>query len=379
MIFELTAEKRKVLLLLALVFNIASLFFVFMYSRDSHTIPVVASDSVQQEVPLASRDYATSTVPVQKELTEENKASSTKESTLLTSTTTESGIPSQISLLFVGDVMLSRAIGRKMEKENNWTFPFMKSSSTLRDADLTFGNLENPISAKGEDRGGLYSFRADPRVMEGLVFAGFDVLSVANNHIWDYGKDAYEDTLTLLDENGILHVGSGKNFSEAHTSIVKEVKGVRIAFLGYTNLLPSFLGKITSQPSVASYSVRQVQKDIGEAKKIADMVVVSFHFGEEYSLRHNKDQETYAHLAIDEGASLVIGHHPHVVQEVEKYKDGYIFYSLGNFIFDQNFSKETEKGLAVKVFVDSGKKTIERIEEYPVSFNAFYQPFIMTP
>ena len=287
---------------------------------------------------------------------------------------TEKTASSSVSVIFVGDIMLSRAIGSIMEKRQDWTHPFLLMKDFLTAPDLTVGNLEGPISERGTKVGSIYSFRADKRSVEGLSFAGFDVVSLANNHIWDYGEEAFLDTLDIVSSRQISYMGGGKTFEEAHTPVIKNIRGTKIAFLGYTNLLPSFLFKEGAAPSVAFPDKEQMTLDIKKAKESADIVVVSFHAGEEYTPVHNAYQETIAHAAVDAGAHLVIGHHPHVIQDVEVYKGAYIAYSLGNFVFDQNFSPETGKGLVVKVNIKD--KKIVAFEPHEVNFNATYQPFL---
>lgn len=282
-----------------------------------------------------------------------------------------------ITLLFVGDIMLSRTVGAIMSKNNDWKYPFLLTGDFLSSADLTFGNLEGPISENGIRAGSKYSFRADPRAVEGLLYAGFDVLSIANNHIWDYGLKAFQDTLKILNDNGISYIGGGENYEKAREPVVKEVKGLKIAFLGYTNLASKFLLTRDSQPAVAGLDVSQLIRDARKARELADVVVVSFHWGDEYAVKHNKEQEKIARAAIDAGADLVIGHHPHVVQETENYGSGYIAYSLGNFVFDQNFSKDTKNGLAVRVILKN--KKIFEVQELPVKFTASFQPFSTSP
>lgn len=278
------------------------------------------------------------------------------------------------TLLFVGDIMLSRAIGSRMGKNNNWSYPFLKMADLLKSADITFGNLEGPISKNGTKVGSIYSFEADPKSVEGLRYSGFDVVSVANNHIWDYGGEAFKDTLKILKETNISYVGGGLTYDEAHTPIIKEVNGTKVAYLGYTNLLPPFLRTKGDKSTVAFPDEDQITLDIHKAKELADIVVVSFHWGNEYETHHNSFQENLAHVAIDAGANLVVGHHPHVIQEIEKYKDGYIAYSLGNFVFDQNFSEETKNGLLLTVTLKN--KKIDQVTSEKINFNSSYQPFL---
>lgn len=280
----------------------------------------------------------------------------------------------EVQLIFAGDIMLSRLIGKIMETKKDYHFPFLKIASTTEQANIAFANLENPISSRGVKSGSVYSFRADPKVIAGLKFAGFDVVSIANNHIWDYGKEAFMDTRVILNKNNITSVGGGENYQEAHRAIIKTVGKTRIAFLAYTNLIAVSLGQASSTPAIARFTDKILMADITQAKKFSDVVIVSFHWGDEYQTKHNAEQERVGKLAIDAGASIVIGHHPHVVQAVEKYNNGYVAYSLGNFIFDQNFSKDTSRGMLLSVLVRD--KKIAEVKEIPIVFTKDYQPYV---
>jgi len=282
----------------------------------------------------------------------------------------------EATMVFVGDIMLSRGIGKIMAEQNNWLYPFEHVREYLQKADLVFGNLEGPISGRGRNQGSIYSFNADPYAVQGLVDSHVSVLSVANNHIFDYGRDAFLDTLAVLNLSGIDAVGGGVNFEDAHRTLVRDIKGTKVAFLAHTNLLPRSFGEKDSVPATSYLDEEIMKHDIGAAKTLADIVVVSFHWGDEYSTKHNDWQERIAHEAIDAGATLVVGHHPHVVQEVEEYHGGYIAYSLGNFIFDQNFSPDTNKGLILEVKVDD--KKITGIKTTGVSFNSSFQPSLIS-
>lgn len=293
----------------------------------------------------------------------------------------QSGVPAaatpsrDATLLFVGDVMLSRMIGDIMEREEDYAYPFHLVRDELKSADVLFGNLESPISDQGSNVGSIYSFRADPRSVEGLVFAGFDVLSFANNHVGDYGPTALLDTLDNLSRAGLRAIGAGGTQREAHVPQTVEVNGLRIAFLAYTNIAPAYFLESDAEPAVANIASEETSQDIAQAKirYNADLVVVSYHWGEEYQTHRSDWQARIAHETIDAGANLVIGHHPHVVQEVERYNGGVIAYSLGNFVFDQNFSPDTQRGLALRVQVNDG--VIGVVEELPVAFTETYQPY----
>ncbi len=283
--------------------------------------------------------------------------------------------PQEVRMVFVGDIMLSRKVGELMAAKKDTAFPFASTTELISSADIAFANLESPVSTGGIRSGSIYSFRANPKALEDVKLAGFDVVSIANNHIWDYGKQAFLDTLAHLSESGIAAVGGGANYGEAHAPGIFSVGKTNIAFLAYTNLLPASLGRASSTPAIARYDDDILKIDIALAKELSNFVIVSFHWGEEYQTKHNKEQERVAHLAIDAGANLVVGHHPHVVQEVEEYNGGTIAYSLGNFVFDQNFSEDTKQGLVLLVTLRNNK--ITDVTKKQIAFTDDYQPYVV--
>ena len=284
-----------------------------------------------------------------------------------------------IIIILVGDIMLNRGVKYKIEKEgnSNFKFPFLKILSELNEADILFGNLEGPISERGKKVGSIYSFRNDPKVIEGLTFAGFDVLSLANNHAFDYGREAFEDTLKRLKEAGIEYLGAGFNEKEAYSPIIKEVNGTKIAFLAYTNLGSPYWKATGISSGIARIdweNLEEIKKDIENVKSQVDILIVSLHSGEEYQKTPTQFQIEFSRMAVEAGADLVVGHHPHVVQPIEKYKEGYIAYSLGNFVFDQSFSEETMRGQILKVLIENGK--IKTVIPIRIKINNFFQPEI---
>lgn len=279
----------------------------------------------------------------------------------------------EATLMFVGDIMLSRAIGSRMEKEGDWAYHFLHIAPFLREADFLFGNLESPLSDKGVKSGSMYSFRANPKSIEGLLYAGFDAVSFANNHSYDYGPEALLDTVNLLKANNIGVAGAGEDYASAHLPFIAWLKdGTELALFAYTNLIPMSLGEEDARPAIAYLDTTKAVSEIAEAKRHADIVIVSLHWGNEYESESNDYQKNIAHALVDAGADFVIGHHPHVIQETEKYKNGFIAYSLGNFIFDQNFSPETGEGLIVSALLKKG--AIDSIQTRKVVFNETYQP-----
>ncbi len=282
----------------------------------------------------------------------------------------------EIILVLVGDIMLDRGVEYMVDKYGNgdYKFPFLEIKPRFKEADILFGNLESVISDKGKMVGSEYSFRAKPEALEGLIYAGFDVISVANNHIFDYGREAMEDSFLRLKTAGINYVGGGFNEKEAYSPVIKEINGAKIAFLAYTNLGSSHWEAVGEKSGIAWLQKERMEQDIKEAKMQADLVIVSFHYGDEYKLEPNLFQVSISQAAVDAGADLVVGHHPHVIQTSELYKKSWIFYSLGNFIFDQGFSQETMKGQMLKVLIENAE--IKEIVPINIKVNNFFQPEI---
>lgn len=260
----------------------------------------------------------------------------------------------QATLIAVGDIMLGRNVNVKMHKYQNFLYPFEKTASFLSLADITFGNLESPFFDNCPIVGsGTMKFCADYKAVEGLKFAGFDVLSLENNHIGNYGQVGINQTIELLEKNEISP-------STSDQLVIKKIKNITFGFLSW-NL--TILG---------DQNKGAILKKIEEASKEIDILVVSFHWGEEYQPKPATWQIELAHQAIDAGAKIILGHHSHVIGEIEQYKGGLIFYSLGNFVFDQMWSTQTRKGLAVKINFES--KKIKDFQTYQVLISDYSQP-----
>lgn len=269
----------------------------------------------------------------------------------------------EVTLIATGDVMLARYVELKMRKLGDYTYPFQKSAEFLKSADITFGNLETPFFPGRNVQTNAMTFRADLAGVQGLQFAGYDVMSIANNHVMNYQVSGLTSTLVELKKANILASGGGKNEETARSPIIVEVKGKRVAFLSYvdSNIPPKIHGiTMGNYPGIARMDVDDVKVDIKNALTKADIVVVSMHAGNEYSKKATKIQTDFAHTAIDAGAAVVIGHHPHVVQPVENYGNGVILYSLGNFVFDQFFSADVQTGLVARItFGDDNNPSVE--------------------
>jgi len=280
-----------------------------------------------------------------------------------------------ISFTFVGDIMLDRNVENSVYKNGKGDFSFIfENVDFLAESDITFGNLEGPMSDKGEDLGNLYSFRMNPAVALSLKGTGFDVLSVANNHSADWGKDAFLDTLNRLNLSGIVSVGGGIDRKDAENLRIIERSRAKVGFIAFSDIGPKWFEAGDNNPGILLAKTELVQELVRKAKGQVDYIVVSFHFGNEYETVPNSRQERFARLAIDSGANIVVGHHPHVVQKIELYNGGLIAYSLGNFIFDQNFSEETMEGALLNV-VFKGRDIVS-IYKKKVKLNKFFQVYL---
>ncbi len=277
------------------------------------------------------------------------------------------------SLIAVGDIMLSRSVEQEMIVKKDFAWPFTLLADFTKSADITFGNLETAIISGREILPGEFAFRTDPKAVTGLQTGGFDIVSLANNHAGNFGQAGFASTFAELNKAKIKYVGADASAPEIGRPVIIERNGLKFGFLAYTYGFPSaeFMLSSAKIAGVNYSDVAKIKSDVGELKQQADFVIVSLHDGTEYIFTPNKEQEEFARAAIDAGASLVIGHHPHVVQTAEKYKNGYIFYSLGNFIFDQLWSVPTQQGLAVKI--NFSKKEIKDIELVPVKINKYFQ------
>ncbi len=285
--------------------------------------------------------------------------------------------PEKTLLIAIGDIMLGRHVGTKIRRAGDQTLPFKYTADILKSGDITFANLESPFYDQGEPITEGMIFKAEPATIEGLIFAGIDIVSLANNHFGNQGNKGVVYTFNWLKDHTISYTGAGNNISEAQKCTIVEKNSLKFCFLGYVDLTatgtPELYVADNTYPGSNPYRDNtDIESDIIQAKREADIVILSFHWGTEYQNNQNDRQIKIAHRAIDAGANLVLGHHPHVVQPYEEYKNGYIFYSLGNFVFDQMWSEETRKGEIAKInFLD---KKIEKIEVVPVTIYDYNQP-----
>jgi len=252
-----------------------------------------------------------------------------------------------LRLTFLGDVMLAYHPAQMADEGGPqivWRClkPFLDSSLVVINLEAPFTRAENPMIP---DK--TFLFRVDPRYVRVLVAGGVRVAATANNHIMDYGVEGLQETHRVLAEAGIAFVGTGMNAHAARRAAVLDTLGERVAFLAYSLTLPEAYWATDHRPGTAFGHEQWIREDVQKVRKEASFVVVMFHWGRERWPAPQPYQITLAHAAVEAGADLVIGHHPHVIQPVEIYRGRAIFYSLGNALFGS--SSVVPQGALVQV------------------------------
>lgn len=274
-----------------------------------------------------------------------------------------------VNLMFAGDVTLADSFADTVGKDYKWAFAELQA---YREADIAMVNLENPLTtAETPLPDKQFNFKADPESVAVLKDGGIDLVNLANNHTLDFQAQGLIDTLETLNQAGIQHVGAGRNRTEARRPTIMEVKGQRIAYLGYYG---ADFGAATDSAAGTNYAEEsQISADIKALRPQVDWIVVNYHWGEELAEYPAEWQRDLGRFTIDQGADLVVGHHPHVLQGAEIYKGRAIAYSLGNFIFGGNSRSDYDTAV-LKVAL---KEQQMKVEFLPVQVEK-YQPRIAT-
>jgi len=275
----------------------------------------------------------------------------------------------EILFMAVGDIYLNR---------EDPSTAFRDILPLFKKKDILLGNLETPLFDEElpESVGRLATLKTSQKMIDGIVSANFDVVCLANNHTTDYGPTGLLRTIEVLNKNKILFSGAGRNIEEASKPVIIVKNNFKIGFLSYEATVYSFgarakknvpgvtkinVNPLLPFPQVAKEDIIEMAQHIKEVKKTVDFLVVSMHCGAELTTTISPHQECIAHTAVDSGADLVIGHHPHVLQGVEVYKEKVICYSLGNFIFDEKFFYPGEATIIVKAKISSKKMNISLV------------------
>ncbi|MFH1508758.1 MAG: CapA family protein [bacterium] len=271
-----------------------------------------------------------------------------------------------------GDVMLSRTVGAKIVAAGDNVLPFKNIAEEFSAVDISFVNLEAPFYDQGPSVTEGIVFKSEPETIAGLKFAGIDIVSLANNHFGNQGQAGMKYTYNYLDENNIAYTGAGNNYTEAHTVKVLEKNGIKFGFLAYNGIAPRSYEATADSAGLAWSHPDEIAADVEKSRPNVDVLLVSIHAGTEYTHTPNENQIVVARRAIDAGADIIVGHHPHVVQTIEKYKEGLIIYSLGNLVFDQMWSQATREGAYVTLNFEN--KKLKDLKITPVVIENYNQP-----
>ncbi|MDZ7362271.1 MAG: CapA family protein [candidate division KSB1 bacterium] len=282
---------------------------------------------------------------------------------LLSPAKLETPAPAAFSLVAVGDVMLGSWVVARLDGSGS-AYPFEATKHILRAADFAIANLEAPFTDRGEQvKDKKFTFRVPPRHARGLKESGFDILHLANNHILDFGPEGLFDTMATLDSLSLLYVGAGENIAAAFAPVIVERENVnneklRFGFLGFSMTHPEEFYAGKNKPGTAFPFWERYLAALDSLAPKVDIMIVSFHWGAEKMVTPKAYQIDMAHAAIDRGADIVIGHHPHVLQGLELYRSrptarqGLIAYSLGNFAFG-SYSPSSRTSIILKCVVDA--------------------------
>ena len=249
-------------------------------------------------------------------------------------------------IIFTGDIMLARNVETLMRSYGE-EYPFGTVSDRIQEADIAVGNFEAAMpSVHQQTESMTFNFSVHEQYLDRLEAAGFSHLSQANNHGYDYGKEGYENARTAMIKRSMTPFGYPRGISGTSVTYFDTAVGERIALIG----LEAFSN---------TYSNEEIKELLTSASNKSDFQIVYIHWGNEYELTHSAAQKKLAKRLIDAGADLIVGHHPHVVQDIEIYNDVLIFYSLGNFVFDQYFSQDVQEGLLISLHYEAGERSIE--------------------
>jgi poly-gamma-glutamate synthesis protein (capsule biosynthesis protein) len=272
---------------------------------------------------------------------------------------------SSVSLVFAGDIVLDDTAGAMIERGED---PFSGLAAVFAGADIRIGNLECVVATIGSAGDKNFTFRAHPRTLP-VLKRHFDAVALANNHSGDFGREAFAQMLDLLKEAGLAQFGGGHNLSQAHTPLIIERKGLRIALLGYNEFMPRSFEADHNAPGIAWSEDEQVAGDIRKARAVhgAHLVIPVMHWGWENEPTSNARQRQLARLMIDAGADAVIGGHPHVTQETAQYKGKPIIYSVGNFVMKETDNAEQRRSWVLRLQLDA--QGVSRFDTVPVQID----------
>lgn len=290
-------------------------------------------------------------------------------------------LPEVTTLTAVGDVMLGRRVAQASGGDP--ARPLRPLAKRLASAEITVGNFESTLSTNGRPTQGGDSFAADPDVGGGLKLAGFDLLSLANNHVGDYGNAAMRTTFDRFEDLQIATVGAGRNLDQARRPVVITRNGVKVGFIGVDSIgeTPAATSRqpgtnrLNMPPRTGPLNREQLDRIVSDIRRLdrqVDTVVVMTHWGTQYTHRPEASQRTAAKAFAEAGADVILGGHPHWVQGWEMAGSTVVIHSLGNFVFDMDFQVKTNEGVFVEIVLWDGK--VKAVEPVPYVIDGSFVP-----
>jgi len=286
-------------------------------------------------------------------------------------------VPLQVTIAAVGDLMLGSWIVDYVDHYGG-SHPFDSTCAVIRSADVAIGNLEAPLTKTGAMAANkTYTFKVPPHFASAIKESGIDVVTLANNHMIDFGCEGLMNTIAALDSAGVQHCGAGENLRQASAPATLQVAGLKVAFVGFTLTFPKEFWATSHSCGTCFAEESLLTRVLQECERSADLTVVSLHWGEEKKTTPKEYQPLLAHQIIDLGADLVLGHHPHVLQGLEIYKNRLIAYSLGNYVFG-SYSQDARTSMVLQVTMD--KTGLVKAQVSPIfvyNYKVQFQPKLL--
>ncbi len=280
-----------------------------------------------------------------------------------------------------GDTMLARRVMRTIQTKG-YKYPFQKIKPTIEQADLMFTNLETVITENGKlrDPDGRVNYVTPPFIMDTLLYSGIDAISIANNHIYDAGSDGVSGAIELLSQTDLLYGGAGINDKQASQPTIVEINGIKTAILYYTGVGLAFkAGRNKSGYNPMEYTkrnqyIRRLSRDLKKIRQDNHLVILSIHWGKNFSFLTTDEQIRFAHDVLDMGVDIILGHGAHYFHGIEIYKGKPIIYDMGDFLNDYSEKDDFSKITFIFKLIIEGN-TVDKIELIPTSsFNHQIEP-----
>lgn len=278
----------------------------------------------------------------------------------------------RITIGFGGDVMIGRLVNEHLAYVPP-SYIWGDLLPLLKTTDLNIVNLEAALTTCNKEVPKVFNFKSDPKNVRVLSEGRIDLVNLANNHVLDYSEEGLIETLNVLDEAGILHVGAGKNIHEAAKAVILERKGVRIGILGCTDNEPTWLAAETRPGTryIAIGDIQALKNDIDTLRAQVDILIVSIHWGPNMRERPAKGFVQFAHALIDNGVDIIHGHSAHIFQGVETYRNGVILYDTGDFVDDYYVDPRLRNDRSFFFLVEVSKKGYCSFRLVPVLISNF--------